>query len=354
MAVLADLERLLERIFERSTARLFRAHLQPVQLDRRVERAMERARVASGGRTDVPARYRVRLHPDDLTDVAARSGGYDALAGRLADAALAFARAHGYHLPGRPGVALVADPAVERGVIEVDAVAATPRPAAPPVPDMPVVAPRTPAGAPRTPLDARPAGAEAAPADLRPAGAGAVPADLRSPLTGAASVVAPAPPAAADAPSPHADGPVRAPAPTAAPAPAPPGDPSLATGPAPVPAVGIRGDGTQTLVFRRPAPAPTRAVLRVVGRDGSERTVEVDGSPLTLGRATDNGLVIADPRVSRHHARVQARRGTLVLTDLGSTNGSRVNGVRVDECALGTGDRVLVGDTVLLVEQLPG
>ena len=43
-----------------------------------------------------------------------------------------------------------------------------------------------------------------------------------------------------------------------------------------------------------------------------------------------------------------------MFTDLGSTNGSRVNGVRVDECALGTGDRVQVGDTVLLVEQLPG
>jgi pSer/pThr/pTyr-binding forkhead associated (FHA) protein len=117
---------------------------------------------------------------------------------------------------------------------------------------------------------------------------------------------------------------------------------------------GIRADGTRTLVFRKPAPAPTRALIRVIARDGSERTIEVDGTPLTLGRATDNGLVVADPRVSRHHARLQARRGTLVFTDLGSTNGSRVNGVRVDECALGAGDRVLVGDTVLLVEQLPG
>ena len=130
--------------------------------------------------------------------------------------------------------------------------------------------------------------------------------------------------------------------------PVPPADPVA------VPGGGIRGDGTQTLVFRKPAPAPTRAVLRVVAKDGSERTVEVDGTPLTLGRATDNGLTLADPRVSRHHARLQARRGTLVFTDLGSTNGSRVNGVRVDECALGTGDRILVGDTVLLVEQLPG
>ena len=88
--------------------------------------------------------------------------------------------------------------------------------------------------------------------------------------------------------------------------------------------------------------------------DGSERIIELDGTPLTLGRAPDNGLVIADPRISRHHARLQARRGTLVITDLGSANGSRVNGVRVDECVLGSGDRVILGDTVLLVEQLPG
>lgn len=303
--MLADLERLFERLFERSTARLFRAHLQAVQLERRVERAMERARVTADNRTTVPARYRVRLHPDDLNDVAAGVGGPEALAGRLADAALAFARSHGYHLPGRPSVALVADPSVLRGVIEVDAVAGTDRvevpavPAAPgplatpAVPDMPAVAQRGVAPEPAS---------------------GAVPGPV---------------------PAEHLGDPVAE-------------EPGMPSRPG-----SIRGDGTQTLVFRRPAPAPTRAVLRMVARDGSERTVEVDGTPLSLGRASDNGLVLADPRVSRHHARLQARRGTLVLTDLGSTNGSRVNGVRVDECALGTGDRVLVGDTVLLVEQLP-
>ncbi len=137
MPVLADLERLFERVFERSTARLFRAHPQAVQLERRVERAMERARVTHGGRTSVPARYRVRLHPDDLADLAAQGDGFDALAGRLADAALAFARVHGYHLPGRPSVALVADPAIERGVIEVDAVASSAGPSdAPPPQDL--------------------------------------------------------------------------------------------------------------------------------------------------------------------------------------------------------------------------
>ena len=120
------------------------------------------------------------------------------------------------------------------------------------------------------------------------------------------------------------------------------------------PATGIRGDGSQTLVFRRPAPQAAQAILRISARDGRERTIEVGGSPLTIGRSQDNVLVIDDGRVSRHHGRFQSRRGTLVYTDLGSTNGSRVNGVRVDEIVLGEGDRLQVGDVVMVVETLPG
>ena len=192
---------------------------------------------------------------------------------------------------------------------------------------MPVIAPRAPApivrsstGAPEVPAEVRHDAPEIGPDPAEPPAA---------PLPGRTATVDPV---ARPAP-----GPAAIPGPVAVPRPG-----------------GIRGDGTETLVFRRPAPAPTRAILRVTGRDGSERTIEVDGTPLTLGRASDNVLVLGDARVSRHHARLQARRGTLVFTDLGSTNGSRVNGVRVDECALGAGDRVQVGDTVLLVEQLPG
>jgi pSer/pThr/pTyr-binding forkhead associated (FHA) protein len=92
----------------------------------------------------------------------------------------------------------------------------------------------------------------------------------------------------------------------------------------------------------------------VYDRAGGERIVEVDGTPLTIGRAHDNSLALGDARVSRHHGRLQARMGALVYTDLDSMNGSRVNGIRVDEIALGPGDRLQVGDTVLVVEALPG
>lgn len=307
MPSLADVERLLERVFERSTARLFRARVQPVQLERRVERAMERARVSQGGRTLVPGRYRVRLHPVDLDDVVGQVDGPEVLAGRLADTALTFARTHAYHLPARPGVALVADPSLARGQVEVDAVLdASRRPLAPP-----------PAG--DAPAPGEPEGRMAG------TGQGGPPVRVANPIVDAI----------------EPDRPVRG---TGSPPPVPADD---AFG-------GVRGDGTQTLVFRRPAPVAARAILRVWPPDGAERTIEVDGTPLAVGRARDNGLVLEDSRISRHHGRLQARRGTLVYTDLGSTNGSRVNGIRVDEIALGVGDRLLLGDTVLVVESLPG
>jgi hypothetical protein len=306
MALPADVERFLERVFERSTARLFRAHVQPVQLERRVERAMERARSGSGGRTVVPGRYRVRVQPDDLREVSQQAGGAEALAGRLADAALTFARAHAYHLPGRPGVSLVADPSLARGQVEVDAVAESARRAS-------TGSPSVGQGMP---------GAAAAGAAVASA---AVPqAWTPNPIV---DVIEP-------------DRQVR----TATPSP-----PIIEES-----YPGVRGDGTQTMIFRRPAPSATRAVLRVWSPDGTERTIEVDGTPLAIGRSRDSGLVLADTKVSRHHGRLQARRGTLVYTDLGSTNGSRVNGIRVDEIALGLGDRLLLGDTVLVVESLPG
>ena len=70
MASVADLERFLERLFERSTASLFRTRVQVVQLEHRVERSMERSRSSNGSRTSVPGRYRVRLHPTDLDGLA--------------------------------------------------------------------------------------------------------------------------------------------------------------------------------------------------------------------------------------------------------------------------------------------
>jgi hypothetical protein len=99
----------------------------------------------------------------------------------------------------------------------------------------------------------------------------------------------------------------------------------------------------QTMV--RQLPQPPRAGLRVRAAGAPEQSVLLDGTALTIGRSPDNDLVLADGRVSRHHARISSRAGRLVLTDLGSTNGTLVNGARVTEIVLGFGDELAMGTT---------
>lgn len=108
-------------------------------------------------------------------------------------------------------------------------------------------------------------------------------------------------------------------------------------------------DPTSTRVFTVPRPTAPAARLIVNGPGNPDRVVPVLGGVLRIGRAPDNDLVLGDGRVSRHHGRIAGRLGTLVYTDLGSTNGSRVNGEPVIEVVLGPGDRILVGDTTLEV-----
>jgi len=258
MPPLTAIERFFERLFERPSARLFRARLQPVQLQRRIERAMEGERLTTSDRTLVPNRFVVHLHPEDLAEFGEMTG---TLASELADGALAFARSHRYTVVDRPRVDLVADPKIERTDIRVDARFA----------------------------------------EAVPGRAGHGPVALVQDVDGAATDMA--------------------------------GD-----------------EATSTRVFAIPKPVAPRAVLRVTDPDGRTRNVVVEGGGLTIGRATDNDLVAMDGRVSRHHGKIVGRRGTLVYSDLGSTNGSRVNSVAVTEVVLGVGDRLEVGDTTLVVE----
>ena len=107
-----------------------------------------------------------------------------------------------------------------------------------------------------------------------------------------------------------------------------------------------------TSVFVVPALDGPHASIREVRPDRSSRTIRFDGRPMRIGRAPDNELVLRDGRASRHHARIDARRGTLVLSDLGSTNGSWVNDRRVESVALGEGDRIRLGATTLVIEAI--
>jgi pSer/pThr/pTyr-binding forkhead associated (FHA) protein len=71
-------------------------------------------------------------------------------------------------------------------------------------------------------------------------------------------------------------------------------------------------------------------------------------TPVTIGREEGNSLRLNDERVSRFHAKVQFDNGEVILTDLDSTNGTRVNGNVVQIRRLRIGDRICVGRSVLL------
>jgi pSer/pThr/pTyr-binding forkhead associated (FHA) protein len=71
-------------------------------------------------------------------------------------------------------------------------------------------------------------------------------------------------------------------------------------------------------------------------------------TPLTIGREEGNILRLNDERVSRFHAKIQIDSDDYILTDLESTNGTRVNGTVVQIRRLRYGDRVSVGRSLLL------
>jgi pSer/pThr/pTyr-binding forkhead associated (FHA) protein len=70
--------------------------------------------------------------------------------------------------------------------------------------------------------------------------------------------------------------------------------------------------------------------------------------PVTIGREEGNGLRLNDERVSRFHAKVQVEDGDIILTDLDSTNGTRVNGTAIQIRRLRPGDQVAIGRSMLL------
>lgn len=71
--------------------------------------------------------------------------------------------------------------------------------------------------------------------------------------------------------------------------------------------------------------------------------------PVTIGREDDNTVRLNDDRISRFHIKIQEADGKLVLTDLESTNGTRINGFPVNIHVLQPGDLIAVGRCLLLV-----
>jgi pSer/pThr/pTyr-binding forkhead associated (FHA) protein len=86
-------------------------------------------------------------------------------------------------------------------------------------------------------------------------------------------------------------------------------------------------------------------ILRTVGDSANERTFRIlPGHARTLGRATGADFIVDGALVSRVHCRLTALpSGELEVKDLESTNGTFVNGQRVENARLASGDRIQMG-----------
>ncbi len=91
---------------------------------------------------------------------------------------------------------------------------------------------------------------------------------------------------------------------------------------------------------------------RFIGQNGdfANQVFELTGQKLTVGRTPDNDLHLPDNSVSSHHAELNIEAGDFIVTDLESTNGTRVNGEKVQTAPLRQGDIARFGNVELLYE----
>ncbi len=129
--------------------------------------------------------------------------------------------------------------------------------------------------------------------------------------------------------------------------------------------------------WQPPAPAPAPASetpvlggptrpLHAVGGGGPQAELTIESGPdaghthrasetaLRLGRSPDNDLILRDPATSGHHARVERRGEQFWIVDLGSTNGTLVNGEPIQEKELNHGDRITIGQNAVHFSVLGG
>jgi len=79
----------------------------------------------------------------------------------------------------------------------------------------------------------------------------------------------------------------------------------------------------------------------------ARRVVGIPDSSATVGRAPDNDIIISDPATSGHHSRIEVRAGAYWISDLGSTNGTLVNGEPIIDKQIDHGDVISIGQNTI-------
>jgi len=240
MSALARFESFMENMVEGSVARLFRSPVQPAEIAKRLERAMETQQTISVRRVIVPNVYRAFLNPQDLTAFGPIRGEMEReMATYLAE----LAQERGFTMLEHPRVELAADAGVPRHGIQV-----------------------------------------------------------------IAETVSAGPPADASG---------------------------------------------HTQIFQPPSASPavqSRSRLLLTTPSGTH-VIPLESTQLTIGRGLNNDIILEDTRVSRHHAQLRYRARRFWVADLGSTNGTYVNGEQVEEQALRDSDVISLGGLELTFKE---
>ena len=111
-----------------------------------------------------------------------------------------------------------------------------------------------------------------------------------------------------------------------------------------------------TMIYKAKPPQPTEAVSpaelgleeETFSLTMNGRTHAVEGAKVVLGRSKDSDVQVEDANVSRRHAELRREGGNWWLVDLGSTNGTELNGKRVQRSKLADGDTITLGATDLV------
>jgi len=307
MSLAQRFERRLESVVGSAFARVFKGQVEPVEIATALQReATDKRNVMGTGEVLAPNRYRVTLSPSDYE----RLVPWEAqLTNSLAELVQEHLDQNGWRTIGDIEVYLARDDALHTGVFGV--------------------ASRMESNAPprRRPYDSL----------SLPAVAGLPPGAY------------PPPPGQGGMPPMAAPVPGRGPGP-GVPTPAMP-PPGARAGMPPGPPLGAPNASPQPGGYRPPPGAAPRRVSAAVVVDGTNRRFDLQMGRNLIGRGTDSDLQLLDQGVSRRHAEVQWDGNFATVYDLGSTNGTSVNGHDVASHVLTHGDVIRLGHTKLVFQQ---
>jgi len=307
VSILSDFEDRISRAVEGGFARVFRSPVQPAELAHKLGREMDRRRVVGVGKVFAPTLYSVLLSPEDDEKL----GGFaDTLAGELETYLVGYARERNYALATRPIVRFLVDDELRLGRFDVIGELLSPEEIADEL------------------------GENVADVQLPAASGGVTPTPVAGPMAGAPSAVLTS--------TPTAEPPfIREPRAAAS------ADAPMPSGPQVFDAEAETGEPADTAAAEAHEPSvPATVTVRGVDHD-----VVLRGDRMVVGRLSACDICLGDVNASRQHAAFVREGADWAIEDLGSTNGTLVNGHAVEFQPLRDDDVVVVGITELVYHQ---